>query len=91
MDKLTQAQLVAIQAKQTRNLAQERLQTAINTLQRSMYDLECYSERLDAADNDTERTWVMNSAINHLVCNIQPNLRIDLLAESQAELAVLGA
>jgi hypothetical protein len=33
----------------------------------------------------------MNSAINHLVCNIQPNLRIDLLAESQAELAVLGA
>mgnify|MGYP001422051440 CR=1 FL=1 len=91
MDKLTQAQLVAIQAKQTRNLAQERLQTAINTLQRSMYDLGCYSERLDAADNDTERTWVMNSAINHLVCNIQPNLRIDLLAESQAELAVLGA
>jgi len=91
MDKLTQAQLVAIQAKQTRNLAQERLQTAINTLQRSMYDLECYLERLDAADSDTERAWVMNSAINHLVCNIQPNLRIDLLAESQAELAVLGA
>lgn len=91
MDKLTQVQLVAIQAKQTRNLAQERLQTAINTLQRSMYDLECYSERLDAADSDSERAWVMNGAINHLVCNIQPNLRIDLLAESQAELAVLGA
>lgn len=91
MDKLTQAQLAAIQAKQTRKLAQERLQAAINTLQRSMYEMECYVERLEAADSDSERAWVMNGAINHLVCNIQPNLRVDLLAESQAELAVLGA
>lgn len=91
MDKLTQAQLAAIQAKQTRKLAQERLQAAINTLQRSMYEMECYVERLEAADSDSESAWVMNGAINHLVCNIQPNLRVDLLAESQAELAVLGA
>jgi hypothetical protein len=31
----------------------------------------------------------MNYAINHLYSNIQPNLRIDLLADSQADLAKL--
>lgn len=79
-----------IQADQVRQKDHERLQAAINCLQCNMYELECYLEKLDTATNDTQRAQHMNSAINHLVSNIQPNLRIDLLAQSQAELAKLG-
>ncbi len=91
MNNDTQAELLSIEANYTRELAQERLQNAINTLQRCMYDMESYLERLETAGSYAERAWVMNGAIKHLVCNIQPNLRIDLLANSQAELATLAA
>ena len=56
-----------------------------------MYELERYAEKFDEAKDNVERSKVLNHSINHLVCNIQPNLRIDLLAYSQAELAMLGA
>ena len=91
MDSDTQTARLALEAKSTRKIASERLQAASNQLQRSMYDMECYAEKLDAANSDRERSQVLNWAINHLVCNIQPNLRIDLLAQSQAELAVMAA
>ncbi len=91
MDINTQTDRLALEAKSTRTIASERLQAAINLLQRSMYDMECYAEKLDAATSDCERSQVLNWAINHLVCNIQQNLRIDLLATSQAELAVMAA
>lgn len=90
MDKEMQAQANSLKAKHTRKQAHQRLQSAINTLQRNMYNMECLLERLEEAKDDAERAQVMNSAINHLVCNIQPNLRIDLLAQSQAELIQLG-
>jgi uncharacterized protein with von Willebrand factor type A (vWA) domain len=66
--------------------AKERLQHAANTLQRSMRELEAYIERFDQADTERERSQIVNWAKNHLVCNITPNLRIDLLADSQAGL-----
>jgi uncharacterized UBP type Zn finger protein len=91
MDTNTQAEILAIEANYVREKACDRLQAAINQLQRSMYDMECYAEKLAAAENDRDRAQAMNWAINHLVCNIQPNLRIDLLATSQSELAVLAA
>ena len=91
MDTSRQTDRLAIEAKSIRTTASERLQAAINHLQRSMYDMECYQEKLAEAASDRERALVLNWAINHLVCNIQPNLRIDLLATSQAELAVLAA
>jgi hypothetical protein len=56
-----------------------------------MYEMECYQDKLAEATTDGERSQVLNWAINHLICNIQPNLRIDLLAASQAELAVTAA
>ena len=81
---------VELEAKYARSQAVERLQSAINTLQRNTYCIETYLEKLQDAKDDAERARVLNSAISHLVCNIQPNLRIDLLAESQAELTKLG-
>ena len=86
---LENKELQEIVAKQVREIAKERLQSAINSLQRAMYDLEVYADKFDNAGTDYERGNVMNYAINHLYCNIQPNLRIDLLADSQAELAKL--
>ena len=74
-----------------RQQAHERLQAAINCLQLNMFELECYLEKLDATANDIQRAEIINAAINHLVTGIQPNLRIDLLAHSQAELCKLGS
>ena len=91
MDTSTQSARLAIEAKSARTTAIERLQMAINHLQRSMYEMECYQDKLAEAASDRERALVLNWAINHLICNIQPNLRIDLLAASQAELAVMAA
>jgi hypothetical protein len=91
MDTSRQTDRLAIEAKLARTTASERLQAAINHLQRSMYEMECYQEKLAEATSDRERSQVLNWAINHLVCDIQPNLRIDLLATSQAELAVMAA
>jgi hypothetical protein len=82
-------ELEAPQAQQVREKAKQRLQSAINSLQRAMYDLEVYADKYDSAGTDYDRAKVINYAINHLYCNIQPNLRIDLLADSQAELAKL--
>jgi hypothetical protein len=70
--------------------AAERLQDAVNTLQRCMCEVERYGERLSEASTDRERAQVVNWAINYLVCSITPNLRIDLLADSQAQLAALA-
>lgn len=91
MDTNRQTDRLAIEAKSARATASERLQSAINHLQRSLYDMECYQDKLAEAASDRERALVLNWAINHLICNIQPNLRIDLLATSQAELAVMAA
>lgn len=81
----------SLKANYERTQAGKHLEFVINRLQRSMYDLECCLENLEAAKDDTERAKALNSAISHLVCSMQPNLRIDLLAQSQAELAILGA
>ena len=85
----TNLEIRALQEQQVREIAKQRLQSAINSLQRAMYDLEVYAEKYDNASTDYDRAKVINYAINHLYCNIQPNLRIDLLADSQAELAKL--
>jgi len=85
----TNPETQALHEQQVREIAKQRLQSSINSLQRAMYDLEVYADKFDNASTDYERAKVINYAINHLYCNIQPNLRIDLLADSQAELAKL--
>jgi len=74
-------QFQEIQKQYAVNQAKERLQDAVNTLQRSMYELEVYIERFEQAETERERSQVVNWAVNYLVCSITPNLRIDLLAD----------
>jgi hypothetical protein len=81
--------VAAMMAAQAREKATQRLQDAVNVLQRSMYEIERYQERMQECKTDKERAKVVNWAVNYLVCNITPNLRIDLLADSQAELRAL--
>jgi methionine aminopeptidase len=89
MDSYAKEQIKAHKEKFTCESARERLQDSINTLQRAMYELERYAEKFNEAVDNLERAKVLNHSVNHLVCNIQPNLRIDLLADSQAELVKL--
>lgn len=91
MNTETKKQAYSLKANYERNQASKRLEFVINRLQRTMFDLECCLEDLEAAEDDAKRAKALNAAINHLICNMQPELRIDLLAESQAELAKLGA
>lgn len=86
----TQIQIADLMAKQAREKANQRLQDAVNVLQRSMYEIERYQERMQDVKTDKERAQVINWAVNYLVCNIMPNLRVDLLADSQAELGALA-
>ena len=89
MDSESHSKAREYEANYIRRKAQERLQHSINTLQGTMYEMELYLERLEQAQTDAVRADVINWAINHLVCNIMPNVRIDLLAHSQAELVAL--
>ena len=54
-------ELEAMQAQQLRKQAKQRLQSAINSLQRAMYDLEVYSDKFDNASTDYERGKVSNA------------------------------
>jgi len=67
--------------------AKDALMTARSTLERSLRELDHYIERLDTAETSQDKSQVMNWVLNALACNITPNLRLDLIANAQAELA----
>jgi len=71
----------------TEQKAKDALLTARSTLERSLRELDHYIERLDTAETPHDKSQVMNWALNALACNITPNLRLDLIANAQAELA----
>ena len=48
----TKLEIRALQEQQVREIAKQRLQSAINSLQRAMYDLEVYADRYDNASTD---------------------------------------
>ena len=71
----------------TEQKAKDALLTARSTLERNLRELDHYIERLDTAETLHDKSQVMNWALNALACNITPNLRLDLIANAQAELA----
>jgi hypothetical protein len=73
----------------TRSQAAKRLQVVIRTLQMTIHEIERYHAKFDEVATDTERARLMSWAVNYLVCISVPNLRIDLLADSQSELIAL--
>lgn len=79
-----------ILARLTRKQARESLLGARATLACAIKELDVYLDKFESAEDDGGRARVMNWVINHLVCNIQGNLRIDRLADHQAELTRLA-
>jgi hypothetical protein len=55
-------------------------------LERALRDLDHFDARFEQADSLRDKADVMNWTLNHLA-NIMPNLRLDLIAGAQAELA----
>jgi len=77
-------------AEMTRKNARESLMNAHNTLERALQEMDSFVAKFDGAATDGDRAKILNWTINHLISSIQPNLRIDLLADSQSELAKLN-
>jgi len=76
--------------KMTEQKAKDALLTARSTLERSLQELDRYIERLDTAETPSDKSQVLNWALNALACNVTPNLRLDLIANAQAELASIA-
>lgn len=79
----------AMMAEQVRHNAFQRLQTVIQAMEMSIHEIERYQVKLLEAANDAERVELMNWTVQYLVCYAVPNMRIDLLADSQFELKAL--
>ena len=87
---MNETEIKKLAATYTREEARSRLLHVANELIKASFNIEEYIERFDSAENDAHRARIVNWALSHLVCNIQTNLRIDLLANSQAALANTG-
>jgi len=67
--------------------AKQALIYARSILERAIHELDTYIDYLDKADSNSKRAQIMNWALHYLVCNILPNVRLDLIANAQAELS----
>lgn len=65
--------------------AREALVSARGILERAIREVDTYIDYLDKADNNCKRAQIMNWALHYLVCNILPNVRLDVIANAQAE------
>ena len=75
-----------LQQRQDEN-AKQALLIAKGTLERSLRELNHHLDWLDAAASAQDKARVMNSVLQELTCNILPNLRLDLIADAQADFA----
>ena len=84
-------QFQALEHKHAVEQAAERMHDAVNTLERGINEMQRYIQRFDQATKDGERGKVINRFLSYLASGITPNIRFDLLADSQAQLTVFGA
>ena len=71
---------------QAERMAREALADPRSTLERALRELDRYAEQLDAAETLSEKAKVMNWVLNYLASGITPNLRLNMIANAQAEL-----
>lgn len=79
--------LAKLEAKYNDKNAIEALGTARHALESALRELDRYAGRLNEATNPHDKADIMNWALNHLACSITPNLRLDLIANAQAQYA----
>lgn len=66
--------------------ASEAIEAARKTLERALQEVETYQVKLAEAQTPEQKADVVNWTINYLASGIYPNLRIDQLASTQADL-----
>ena len=74
-----------IEKQYVRLQASNRLEDAETNLKWAAKELAKARERLEGAESDEERARIMNQALGFLSSSVLGNLRIDLLADSQAK------
>lgn len=77
----------AVTTQLTHKQARAALLNARSTLERALCELDRFSARFEEAASNAEKSQVMNWTLHYLASNIGPNLRLDLIANAQADLA----
>ena len=72
--------------KQAETQAVESLEQVRKALLRAANEIEFYQSKLSLATTQKQKAEVVNWSINYLATGIYPNLRIDQLANAQADL-----
>ncbi len=75
------------QAHYAEQRGREAIAQARATLARALQELDGYGERYEASASPKDKAKALNWALNYLASGIMPNLRLDLIADAQAELA----
>ena len=70
--------------------AADALANARGTLIRALQELDSYIEKFDVADSPARKAEALNWALNYLATGIAPNLRLDLIANAQAQFTRLA-
>lgn len=86
-----QQKMVEMRTRNARHDALEALELTLRRLKEATKEIERYRDRYLEEDNLARQAAVVNWTVNHLVSNIQPNLRIDTLASAQAGLLAAAA
>lgn len=76
-------------AESAENRALEALHQARNTLVRALQEVDGYLAMFEAAETPKSKAEVLNWSLHHQA-TFTPNLRLDLIANAQAEFARLG-
>jgi hypothetical protein len=78
---------IEFQTQYAEQKGREAIAQARATLERALRELESYGERYDSTDSLRDKANALNWTLNYLATGITPNLRLDLIADAQAELA----
>ena len=73
-------------ARQADSDARDALTNARATMQRALSELENYIDRYDNAEQLKEKADIINWTLNHLATYVPNNVRLDVIASSQARL-----
>ncbi len=70
--------------------AADALANARGTLVRALQELDTYIDKFSTADSTARKAELLNWTLNYLATGITPNLRLDLIANAQAEFTRLA-
>ena len=90
MNANTNPTTLALESDYAQKLAAERLDEIVDQIERFKREVQRYADRYAEAEDNAERAKIVNWTIHHITTNLMCNLRIDLLADSQAALSRLG-